>query len=137
MHDQPRGFPGFKTSPAAFLIDAIQNNRLPPDWIYAHDKERQREHWEHQRAAMAADESSLRDRYQTERTAALEAHLATPEGHQQFAAVHPAFLDFYRVVEPDRYRDAAYAAAIGKVEREHLRFPDFGVWLLQQRQSQD
>ena len=42
MHEQPRGFPGLKTSPAAFLVDAIQNQRMPPDWIHAHEKEHQR-----------------------------------------------------------------------------------------------
>ena len=36
MHEQPHGFPGFKSSPAAFFMDAIQNERMPPDWIYSH-----------------------------------------------------------------------------------------------------
>lgn len=45
MHEQPRGFPGFKTSPAAFLVDAINNERMPPDWIHIHEKERQRQQW--------------------------------------------------------------------------------------------
>lgn len=28
MHEKPSGFPGFKVSPAAYLIDGIQHNRL-------------------------------------------------------------------------------------------------------------
>lgn len=134
MHEGPRGFPGFKTSPAAFLIDAIQHNRPPPDWIYAHDKRRKREEWEQERAAMAADEASLQHRYQQERTAALQAYLTTPEGCDRFASFHRTFLEFYRTVEPDRFREAAHEAATGKVEREHFQFPAFGVWLLEQRQ---
>ena len=51
MHEKPQGFPGFRTSPAAFLIDGIQNNRMPPDWIYAHDKEAKRRRWEAERSA--------------------------------------------------------------------------------------
>src|SRR5205823_12691549 len=82
MHEKPRGFPGFRVSPAAFLIDGIQNSRMPPDWIYAHDKQRAREHWEQQRAAMAAEEQSLRAAYAAERAAALRVYLASPEGRQ-------------------------------------------------------
>lgn len=132
MHEQPRGFPGFKTSAAAFLMDAIQNNRMPPDWIYAHDKQRERERWEQERSAFAADEETLRTRYQHERVTALQAFLATPEGRERFAAVHSIFLESYRNVEP-HFRDVAREAAIGKVEREHFRFPEFGIWLLEQR----
>ncbi len=136
MHEQPRGFPGFKVSPAAFLIDGIQHNRLPPDWIYAHEKEQQRQQWESTRAAMAADEETLRQKYQMERSIALQAYLATPEGRSYFQTYHPTFLTFYRTVEPDRFETAARDATIGKIEREHFQFPDFGVWLLQQRQPQ-
>ncbi len=46
MHEKPRGFPGFKVSPAAFLINGVQNNRTPPDWWFAHEKRREKEQWE-------------------------------------------------------------------------------------------
>ncbi len=131
MHEQPRGFPGFKASPAAFLMDAIQHNRLPPDWIHAHEKERQRAEWDARRGELAAEERALRQQYQTERADALQAHMASAEGQRQFAAVHSAFLEFYRAVEPDRYRETAREAAMGKVEREQFRYPDFSVWLLE------
>ena len=135
MHEQPHGFPGFKTSAAAFLIDAIQNERMPPDWIYAHEKERKRQQWDAERHDNAAAEAALRQQYQTERAAALDIYLRTPEGRTQFATYEPTFQDFYRTVEPDRYRDAARDAAMGKIDREHFCFPDFSVWLLEQRQS--
>jgi len=80
MHEQPRGFPGFKASPAAFLMDAIQNHRMPPDWIYAHEKQRKQEQWAQERAAFAAEEETLRLRYDEERAAALQAYLTTSEG---------------------------------------------------------
>jgi hypothetical protein len=85
---------------------------------------------------MAADEETLRQRYQVERSTALQAYLATLEGRTHFQAYHPTFLTFYRTVEPDRFGTTARDAAIGKIEREHFQFPDFGVWLLQQRQQQ-
>ncbi len=133
MHDQPRGFPGFKVSPAAFLIDGIQNHRMPPDWVYAHEKKIQREQWEHERASSQALEQELRDRYEEERSAALQAYLRTPEGRQQFDAAYHPYLAFYKAVDPTRFEAAAKDAAIGKVEREHFEFPDFGVWLLQKQ----
>ncbi|MSR60683.1 MAG: hypothetical protein EXS05_24095 [Planctomycetaceae bacterium] len=43
MHENPKGFTGFKSSPAAFLIDGIQNERGAPDWLYAHEKRRETE----------------------------------------------------------------------------------------------
>ena len=49
LYEKPRGFPGFKSSPAAFLIDGVQNKRMPPDWFHAHDKERDRKAWERNR----------------------------------------------------------------------------------------
>ena len=127
MHEAPRGFPGFRTSPAAFLMDAIQNERMPPDWIYTHEKELQRQEWETERLQQATANVELREEYNVDRSAALQAYLNTPEGRSQFSIYEPTFREFYRTVEPDRFREAAS----GKVEREHFQYPDFGVWLLE------
>jgi hypothetical protein len=135
MHEKPRGFPGFKVSPAAFLIDGIQNNRLPPDWIYAYEKQRQKEEWEQARASWQQDETTHREQYEQDRSAALRAYLQSPDGQRHFRAAFAPFLEFYRTVQPDRAYQAATDAASGKVEREHFQFPDFGVWLLEQPES--
>jgi hypothetical protein len=135
MHEKPRGFPGFRSSPAAFLMDGVQNERMPPDWIHAHQRECQRRQWEADRAAVAAGEQQLRDQYATERATALQEYLQSPESRGHYAAYQPTFQEFYRTVEPDRFREAAHAAAIGKIEREHFTFPDFSVWLLSRRQN--
>ena len=132
MHEHPRGFPGFKTSPAAFFMDAIGHNRMPPDWIHAHEKDRQRAEWDQHRQELAAEEQSLREQYQAQRNAALQEFLASPTGRHQFDTVLSIYLAFYRTVEPHRYREAANEAATNKVEREHFQFPDFSVWLLSQ-----
>jgi hypothetical protein len=55
IHEKPRGFPDFRASPAAFLIDGSQNERMSPDWIYAHEKESKRRQWEAERAAGVAE----------------------------------------------------------------------------------
>ena len=136
MHEQPHGFPGFKASPAAFLIDGVQNQRMPPDWSYAHEKERQRQQWEEQRRSMAEDEATLRQTYQAEKAAALKTFFATPEARSLFSRYHVTFLEFYRTVEPHRFHDAAREATEGKIEREHFTFPEFSVWLLNRHQSQ-
>ncbi|MFO0935762.1 MAG: hypothetical protein U0798_04490 [Gemmataceae bacterium] len=134
LHEKPRGFPGFKTSPAAFLIDGIQNKRLPPDWFHAHEKERERRVWEEARAERAEKEDSLRQTYQQDRQAALQQYLKTTEGGELFNRYFKSFLAFYRTVEPDRFEKAAQEAATGKIEREKFQFPDFGVWVLEHRQ---
>ena len=134
MHEKPRGFPGFKVSAPSFLIDGIQNERLPPDWIYAHEKERDREEFEQKNAAAMKSEESLTVAYASERSAAFQAYLQSPEGQSQYAAAYEKFLEFYRQVEPDRPYEAATNAATGKIEKEHFQFPDFGVWLLERRQ---
>ena len=133
MHEKPRGFPGFRTSPAAFLIDGIQNQRMPPDWIYAHDKQRRRAEWEAERAASAAEEQQVRAEYQAQRSAALQTYLASSECRRQLADYESTFLELYRRLEPNRFHEAAREAATNKVEREHFQFPEFGVWLLQHR----
>jgi hypothetical protein len=107
---------------------------MPPDWIYAHEKDRKRQEWEAEKASLAEDEQSLREEYRVERNAALQAYLLSPEGRRHYAAFHPIFLEFYRTIEPERFREAAREAATGKVEREHFQFPTFGVWHLERRE---
>ncbi len=134
MHEKPKGFPGFKASPAAFLVDAIQNERMPPDWIYVHEKELKRQEWETNRQEYAENEQKLRAQYEMERSAMFHKFLSTHEGRSHVAHYEPTFREFYKTVEPDRFQDAARNAANGKVEREHFEFSSFGVWLLEHRQ---
>jgi hypothetical protein len=133
MHEKPRGFPGFKASPAAFLIDGVQNKRTPPDWFHAHEKKRDRQHWQDKTNEVGGEDADLRHRHAAERAVALQAFLKTPEGVARFTAYSTAFRTFYERVEPDRAAAAAREAARQKVEREHFVFPDFGVWLLDRR----
>ena len=98
MYEQSQRFPGLKTSPAALFMDAIQNERMPPDWIYTHEKEQERRQWESRRQTMATDEASLRTRYQAERTLALQTYLLSPVGRSHYLAYFRTFLEFL----PDR-----------------------------------
>ena len=133
MHEKPRGFPGFKASPAAFFVDAVQNNRLPPDWIYEHEREAKRQQWEADRRHRIADEASAREQYETAKAAALQTYLQSSEGQAHFQRLYPAFHDFYRIVDPHQAETSARKATTDKIEREHLAFSDFGVWLLEGR----
>lgn len=135
MHEAPHGFPGFKSSAAAFFMDAIQNERMPPDWIYAHEKDRQRQQWESRRQEQATGEAALREQYYAERSTALQAFLNTSEARSLLSSYEPTFREFYRAVEPDRFHQAAHAAAAGKIERENFQYPSFGVWLLERQVS--
>ena len=65
----------------------------------------------------------------------MQAYLATPEGREVSARYHAVFAAFYKVVEPHGFETAARAATADKIEREHVRFPDFGVWVLERRHA--
>lgn len=133
MHERPRGFSGFKVSPAAFFIDGVQNQRLPPDWMHTHEKYRRQQQWEAERRASRNQERQLREQYQQQRAAALQAFLASPAGRELHEAAYRQFLVFYRVREPHRAESAAREAASDKVEREQFQFPEFSVWMLEQQ----
>jgi hypothetical protein len=127
MHEKPRGFPGFRASPAAFLIDGVQQKRMPPDWLYAHEKRREREQWRMERA-VTGDDGNARQRYEQERNAALNIYLASAEGKAKYEEAFGPLLAFYKVTEPNRFREAAHEAACARVERLNFPFPEFAVW---------
>ena len=121
MHESPRGFPGFKVSPAAFLIDGIQNNRTPPDWLYAHEKKQQREQWELDKAEQSASEQTLRDEYKRARTLAFHEFCRSPAGQQIYDKTFPILLAFHNVTDPYNPADAARQATLAG-EREPGQF---------------
>ncbi len=127
MHEHPRGFPGFRVSPAAFLMDGVEHQRMPPDWMYAHEKRQQQLQEQSQRIA-AADDPGLRARYEHERTAAIETYLSSPEGQQHYDRSYAALLPLHKLTDPHRCEAAAAAAARERVERLHFRFPEFELW---------
>lgn len=127
MHEKPRDFPGFKASPAAFLIDGVQQKRMPPDWLYAHEKRREKEQWRLEQAA-TGDDDALRERYEQERDAALAVYLASIDGKAKYEEAFDPLLAFYKVTEPNRFREAAQEAARARVERLSFRFPEFAAW---------
>lgn len=130
MHDRPSGFAGFRVSPAAFLIDGIQNQRTPPDWIFAHEKRQERTQWEREHAQAARDEQELRNAYEHERTAALKAFLASPEGARKYDETYGALVPLYRVTEPDRFHEATHEATVARMEQMDFQFPPYAVWAL-------
>lgn len=128
MHDKPRGFPGFKVSPAAFLLDGITRNRLPPDWIYAHEKRQEQEQWERTRAELVQREEQARAGYDAAKAAAFRAYLTSPAGRQTYDRTFKTLLELYRRTEPDRPEAAAREAALRRIEQLDFRFPDFAEW---------
>ena len=130
MRENPRGFSGFRASPAAFLIDGVHNNRTPPDWFHAHEKRQEHRRWEQERTASDQAEQSLQLLYAQERAAALKAYLASDEGREKYDQTYRALLGFCRVTDPHRPEAAAREAALTRIERLDFKFPDFAVWTL-------
>ncbi|MBX3450768.1 MAG: hypothetical protein KF777_14475 [Planctomycetaceae bacterium] len=136
LHEKPRGFPGFRVSPAAFLIDGLQHNRLPPDWMHAHEKRQRERQWEQERIAVAAQERQLQPQYVAERAAALQVYLRSPEGHEQYDAAYGPLLVLHQRSHPHDPATAAAAATRAYVEEHHFQFPSFAEWSLGRSGSQ-
>ncbi|HUY90471.1 MAG TPA: hypothetical protein VMV10_17165 [Pirellulales bacterium] len=128
MHDRPQGFPGFKVSPAAFLIDGITHSRLPPDWIYAHEKRQEQEQWERNRAELAEHEQQQRVDYDAQRSAAFQAYLGSAAGRQIYEQTFATLLELYRRTEPECADQATREATLRRMQTVDFRFPDFGEW---------
>lgn len=132
MHEKPRGFPGFKVSPAAFLIDAIQKNRLPPDWVYAHEKKVEQDQWERNKAQFAQNEQDSLERYEAARQASLQTYLASAEGRATYKQSYEALLELTKRTDLDRSHQAAHEAAMARIEKLNFQFPEYAVWILGQ-----
>ena len=128
MHENPRGFTGFRASPAAFLLDGVQNNRTHPDWYHAHAKRQEKLAWERRRLDAVADDNTLRARYDVERAQALKRLLDSAEGRQHYDQAFHAYLELFRVTEPHRFEQAAREAATERIQRIDLAFPAFELW---------
>lgn len=129
MYEHPRGFSGFKASAAAFLIDGIQNNRMPPDWMYAHEKQQEQEQWERDRAAFAPTEQARRDEYNRARAKAFEEYRRSADGAKIYDETFPILLALHKVTDPHRHVEAARQATLSRMERVNFDFPEFAVWI--------
>lgn len=130
MHEQPRGFTGFRVSPAAFLIDGVQHRRTPPDWMHAHEKRRQEAQWKREGSGTTQEEQALRGRYERERTAAFKTYLESTAGRANYERTFAALLGLHKVTDPHRAHERAKEATLARIERLDFRFPDYAVWVL-------
>lgn len=128
MNERPRGFAGFRVSPAAFLIDGVQHGRTLPDWMHAHEKCQEKRQWELQHIPIAAAELDLRHEYDRERKSALNSYLASVEGRRRYRETYPTLVAFYKATEPQRFHKVAHEAALARIERMDFRFPEFETW---------
>jgi len=132
MHEKPEGFPGFKVSPAAFFMDAVQNDRMPPDWIYAHQKKLEQDQTERNKAAYAESEQECLRRYESARSASLRAYLDSDSGQKIYRQTFDVLLELTKRTEPERPEEAAHQAAIARIEKLDFQFPEYAVWILSQ-----
>jgi len=135
MHDSPKGFPGFKVSPAAFCYDLIKHNRMPPDWAYEYEKQQREQQWREQNTGLQGDEVALREEYRKVRTAALEQFICGP-GKQAFDEARQALEVLYRARDAANYQQLAADGAVAKIEAELFDFPDLSVWTLSRHLTQ-
>lgn len=130
MHEKPRGFSGFKVSPAAFLIDGIRHNRTPPDWMYAHEKKQERERREQSKVAFDPTDQHLREMYDKDRTVALQTFCRSSEGSNIYDKTFPILLELHKQTDPHNFHEAAHAATLARIEQQNFEFPDLARWSL-------
>ncbi len=138
IKDKPKGFPGFKVSPAAFFIDGVLNERTPPDWMYLLEKAQRQKAHEAELAKLKAAERLLQASYERERHAALSAFVATPAGRKLYdtAVELRMAINLRQGDHPDIARRTAQTEAFDLVGRsDDFVFPQLPVWMLSQREE--
>jgi len=138
MKDKPVGFPGFKVSPAAFFIDGVLNERMPPDWMYQLEKAQRQKLRDAELAKMKAAERLLQTDYERQQREAVKAFVATPGGKKLYQSAYEARLAFnLRQGDPQEIANRnAHAEALEWVGRcDEFSFPEMPVWMLTQNGS--
>ena len=130
MHEKPRGFSGFNVSPAAFLIDGIQNHRTPPDWWFAHEKKQEREQWGHRKVTSNLTEQTSRAEYDQARSHAFQEFCRSEEGSAIYKQTFPILLTFHKHTDPHSAHAAAHQATLARMEQHSFKFPESAQWLL-------
>lgn len=135
MKDKPRGFPGFKVSPAAFFIDGVLNDRMPPDWMYQLEKVQRQKLHAAEMAKMKAAERLLQENYEREHREALQVFVQTPDGRRLYQSAYDARLAFnVRQGDPmevaKRNADREALEWVGR--SDDFAFPKMPVWMLSQ-----
>lgn len=128
MHEKPSGFAGFRVSPAAFLIDGVQQKRPLPDWSFAHEKEQERLQWERDQELRNTIQEQGLTAYEQARAVALREYQNSPEGRTKLEAYYTTLLVLYKVTVPDDAPQAARQAARQRLEAIDFKFPDYDEW---------
>ncbi|MBN8626659.1 MAG: hypothetical protein J0M17_14315 [Planctomycetes bacterium] len=134
--DKPAGFPGFKVSPAAFFVDGVLNERMPPDWMYQLEKSQRQKAHEAELAKMKAVERLLQADYERQRREALKTFVQTPTGRKLYQAAYDFRLAFnLRQGDPSevaqRNADAEALEYLGR--SDEFSFPEMSVWMLAEK----
>jgi hypothetical protein len=133
MKENPAGFPGFKVSPAAFFVDGVLNDRMPPDWMFQLEKDQRRKQFEAEASKRKAAEQLLIGEYEKERREALQQFLQTSAGKRLYTTAYDASLVLWKVRgEPESIaiRRATDDALAWTGQREEFDFPEFPIWTL-------
>jgi len=137
MEKQPKGFPGFSTSPQAFCMNGIQNAYMPPDWYYAEKKKEQRCDWDERTAAAVApssDDSTAE--YHKERAKAFKCFVDEVIGRDAYNETVRMFQQFHSAAtSPAAAREAALRDANRHYE-PRFDFPTPLAWALRNTTTQ-
>jgi hypothetical protein len=133
IKEKPQGFPGFKVSPAAFFVDGVLNERMPPDWMHQFEKLARQKVLAAESAKLQAAERLLRNEYDRQRRESLTAFLKTEPGRGLYELAYQSRLAFNSAQGNPVPVAQQYAAseAMEWVDRQdEFAFPEFPVWSL-------
>lgn len=133
IKEKPEGFPGFKVSPAAFFVDGVLNERMPPDWMYRFEKLARQRVLAAETAKLEISEQLLRHEYDQRRLESLKAFLKTETGRKLYEVADGARLAFNLAQghpAPVAERYAASEAGEWVDRQDEFAFPEFPVWSL-------
>lgn len=133
LRDRPVGFPGFKVSPAAFFVDGVLNERMPPDWMHQFEKLRRQQADAAEVAKLRAAERLIHDEYAKQRREGLAAFVKTERGRGLYQRAYQARLAFNQAQGHPLPVAEQYAAAEAIEWVDHqdaFDFPEFPVWSL-------
>lgn len=134
MKDKPAGFPGFKVSSAAFFIDGVLNQRMPPDWMHQFEKIQRRKAHEAEITKASESERHLAVEYESQRRDAIRAFASTSHGKELYQSAYQFRLavNLRQGDPPEIARASADKEAIEMLGRsDEFSFPELAVWRLE------
>jgi len=122
---KPRGFPGFRKSPAAFCFDQMQHDHPTPEWQDVdHDEQKARQRLE---TKVRSNDQAIDEDYYAARAEALS-HFINGKGVQIYSELFQKYKGFHAEAGSQNPDQDALKSARAKIEEDLLNFMSLAEW---------